>query len=138
MEGGCVCAIVCCWLCRPMREPQCLPHGFFIPPVTSLLLACPLCSALLFSSLSLSVCLSFSLCFFQGKNHSKKLRNFYAGSQQPPAIRIPEVLEAVSQTALSAGPNDSDTSRQVRPELSAVGQRNRTKKEEDGIACEQR
>uniref|UniRef100_A0A672I705 Zinc finger matrin-type protein 3 n=1 Tax=Salarias fasciatus TaxID=181472 RepID=A0A672I705_SALFA len=30
---------------------------------------------------------------YQGKNHSKKLRNFYAGSQQPPAIRIPEVLE---------------------------------------------
>uniref|UniRef100_A0A668TM16 Zinc finger matrin-type protein 3 n=1 Tax=Oreochromis aureus TaxID=47969 RepID=A0A668TM16_OREAU len=30
---------------------------------------------------------------YQGKNHSKKLRNFYAGSQQPPAIRIPEALE---------------------------------------------
>uniref|UniRef100_A0A3B4UVD2 Zinc finger matrin-type protein 3 n=2 Tax=Seriola TaxID=8160 RepID=A0A3B4UVD2_SERDU len=30
---------------------------------------------------------------YQGKNHSKKLRNFYAGSQQPPAIRIPEVLD---------------------------------------------
>ncbi|XP_038857613.1 zinc finger matrin-type protein 3-like [Salvelinus namaycush] len=27
---------------------------------------------------------------YQGKNHSKKLRNFYAGSQQSPAIRIPE------------------------------------------------
>uniref|UniRef100_A0A672I7S7 Zinc finger matrin-type protein 3 n=1 Tax=Salarias fasciatus TaxID=181472 RepID=A0A672I7S7_SALFA len=36
---------------------------------------------------------------YQGKNHSKKLRNFYAGSQQPPAIRIPEVLE----TALYKG-----------------------------------
>ncbi|XP_071403052.1 zinc finger matrin-type protein 3-like, partial [Centroberyx affinis] len=47
-----------------------------------------------------------------GKNHSKKLRNFYAGSQQPPAIRIPEVPE-VGQTALSSGPNDSDTSRQA-------------------------
>uniref|UniRef100_A0A3B3Y6F2 Zinc finger matrin-type protein 3 n=1 Tax=Poecilia mexicana TaxID=48701 RepID=A0A3B3Y6F2_9TELE len=35
---------------------------------------------------------------YQGKNHSKKLRNFYAGSQQPPAIRIPEALEG-------AGPN---------------------------------
>ncbi|KAG7274160.1 hypothetical protein CRUP_013694 [Coryphaenoides rupestris] len=29
-----------------------------------------------------------------GKNHSKKLRNFYAGSQQPTAIRTPEVLES--------------------------------------------
>uniref|UniRef100_A0A8C3FZ69 Zinc finger matrin-type protein 3 n=1 Tax=Cyclopterus lumpus TaxID=8103 RepID=A0A8C3FZ69_CYCLU len=36
---------------------------------------------------------------YQGKNHSKKLRNFYAGSQQPPAIRIPEVLEANGQTS---------------------------------------
>uniref|UniRef100_A0A3P8T7N0 Zinc finger matrin-type protein 3 n=1 Tax=Amphiprion percula TaxID=161767 RepID=A0A3P8T7N0_AMPPE len=35
---------------------------------------------------------------YQGKNHSKKLRNFYAGSQQPPAIRIPDVLEAAGQT----------------------------------------
>uniref|UniRef100_A0A8C2BEL3 Zinc finger matrin-type protein 3 n=1 Tax=Cyprinus carpio TaxID=7962 RepID=A0A8C2BEL3_CYPCA len=34
---------------------------------------------------------------YQGKNHSKKLRNFYAGSQQPPPIRIPEVVEPVSQ-----------------------------------------
>ncbi|KAM3876347.1 uncharacterized protein zmat3 [Diretmus argenteus] len=50
---------------------------------------------------------------YQGKNHSKKLRNFYAGSQQPPAIRIPEALEAVGQTALSSGPNDSDTGRQA-------------------------
>uniref|UniRef100_A0A8C9YX77 Zinc finger matrin-type protein 3 n=1 Tax=Sander lucioperca TaxID=283035 RepID=A0A8C9YX77_SANLU len=33
---------------------------------------------------------------YQGKNHSKKLRNFYAGSQQPPAIRIPEVLEGAA------------------------------------------
>uniref|UniRef100_A0A667X6K3 Zinc finger matrin-type protein 3 n=1 Tax=Myripristis murdjan TaxID=586833 RepID=A0A667X6K3_9TELE len=39
---------------------------------------------------------------YQGKNHSKKLRNFYAGSQQPPAIRIPEVAE-VGQTALYKG-----------------------------------
>uniref|UniRef100_A0A8C3FZ77 Zinc finger matrin-type protein 3 n=1 Tax=Cyclopterus lumpus TaxID=8103 RepID=A0A8C3FZ77_CYCLU len=36
---------------------------------------------------------------YQGKNHSKKLRNFYAGSQQPPAIRIPEVLEQRSNAA---------------------------------------
>lgn len=50
---------------------------------------------------------------FQGKNHSKKLRNFYAGSQQPPAIRIPEALEAAGQTALISGTNDSDTGRQV-------------------------
>uniref|UniRef100_A0A3Q0SY52 Zinc finger matrin-type protein 3 n=1 Tax=Amphilophus citrinellus TaxID=61819 RepID=A0A3Q0SY52_AMPCI len=35
---------------------------------------------------------------YQGKNHSKKLRNFYAGSQQPPAIRIPEALETAGQT----------------------------------------
>lgn len=51
---------------------------------------------------------------FQGKNHSKKLRNFYAGSQQPPAIRIPEALEGAGQTALSSGSNDTDAARQVR------------------------
>ncbi|XP_044218015.1 zinc finger matrin-type protein 3 [Thunnus albacares] len=50
---------------------------------------------------------------YQGKNHSKKLRNFYAGSQQPPAIRIPEVLEADGQTALSSGSTDSDTGKQA-------------------------
>ncbi|XP_051957597.1 zinc finger matrin-type protein 3 [Xyrauchen texanus] len=33
---------------------------------------------------------------YQGKNHSKKLRNFYAGSDQPPPIRLAEV-EPVSQ-----------------------------------------
>uniref|UniRef100_A0A8C2Z9Q0 Zinc finger matrin-type protein 3 n=1 Tax=Cyclopterus lumpus TaxID=8103 RepID=A0A8C2Z9Q0_CYCLU len=42
---------------------------------------------------------------YQGKNHSKKLRNFYAGSQQPPAIRIPEVLEANGQTSVCSGSN---------------------------------
>uniref|UniRef100_A0A3Q3VMS3 Zinc finger matrin-type protein 3 n=1 Tax=Mola mola TaxID=94237 RepID=A0A3Q3VMS3_MOLML len=46
---------------------------------------------------------------YQGKNHSKKLRNFYAGSQQPPAIRIPEALEAAGQTALSSGSTDRVT-----------------------------
>lgn len=58
-----------------------------------------------------------SLCLpllSKGKNHSKKLRNFYAGSQQPPAIRIPEVLEAAGQTAPPSGSTDSDTGRQVR------------------------
>ncbi|XP_073331818.1 zinc finger matrin-type protein 3 [Pagrus major] len=50
---------------------------------------------------------------YQGKNHSKKLRNFYAGSQQPPAIRIPEVLEAAGQTALSSGSNDGDAGKQA-------------------------
>uniref|UniRef100_A0A3Q3DCE3 Zinc finger matrin-type protein 3 n=1 Tax=Hippocampus comes TaxID=109280 RepID=A0A3Q3DCE3_HIPCM len=40
---------------------------------------------------------------YQGKNHSKKLRNFLAGSQQPPAIRIPEVLEA-NATPAPSGP----------------------------------
>ncbi|XP_060890524.1 zinc finger matrin-type protein 3 isoform X1 [Labrus mixtus] len=50
---------------------------------------------------------------YQGKNHGKKLRNFYAGSQQPPAIRIPEVLEGAGQTALSSGSNDSDAGRQA-------------------------
>ncbi|XP_026852732.2 zinc finger matrin-type protein 3 isoform X1 [Electrophorus electricus] len=30
---------------------------------------------------------------YQGKNHSKKLRNFHAGSQQLPPIRIPEEVE---------------------------------------------
>uniref|UniRef100_A0A8C7XZ17 Zinc finger matrin-type protein 3 n=1 Tax=Oryzias sinensis TaxID=183150 RepID=A0A8C7XZ17_9TELE len=39
---------------------------------------------------------------YQGKNHSKKLRNFYAGSKQPPAIRIPEALEGVGQTGFGA------------------------------------
>ncbi|KAL1022469.1 hypothetical protein UPYG_G00028100 [Umbra pygmaea] len=38
---------------------------------------------------------------YQGKNHSKKLRNFYAGSQQPPAIMIPEVVETVSQVPIT-------------------------------------
>ncbi|XP_051966845.1 LOW QUALITY PROTEIN: zinc finger matrin-type protein 3-like [Xyrauchen texanus] len=33
---------------------------------------------------------------YQGKNHSKKLRNFYAGSDQPPPVRLAEV-EPVSQ-----------------------------------------
>ncbi|KAK2835176.1 hypothetical protein Q5P01_015660 [Channa striata] len=50
---------------------------------------------------------------YQGKNHSKKLKNFYAGSQQPPAIRIPEVPEAAGQTALSSGSSDSDAGRQA-------------------------
>uniref|UniRef100_A0A671RDF6 Zinc finger matrin-type protein 3 n=1 Tax=Sinocyclocheilus anshuiensis TaxID=1608454 RepID=A0A671RDF6_9TELE len=40
---------------------------------------------------------------YQGKNHSKKLRNFYAGSQQPPPIRIPEVVEPVSQVSPVVG-----------------------------------
>ncbi|XP_068599549.1 zinc finger matrin-type protein 3 [Brachionichthys hirsutus] len=50
---------------------------------------------------------------YQGKNHSKKLRNFYAGSQQPPAIRIPEALEAPGQTTLSSGSSDCDAGRQA-------------------------
>ncbi|XP_019741378.1 zinc finger matrin-type protein 3 [Hippocampus comes] len=50
---------------------------------------------------------------YQGKNHSKKLRNFLAGSQQPPAIRIPEVLEAAGQTNLISGSSDTDTTRQT-------------------------
>lgn len=53
----------------------------------------------------------------QGKNHSKKLKNFFAGSQQPPAIRIPEIPEAGGQTALSSGSSDSDAGRQVRRAL---------------------
>uniref|UniRef100_A0A8C7Y0A1 Zinc finger matrin-type protein 3 n=1 Tax=Oryzias sinensis TaxID=183150 RepID=A0A8C7Y0A1_9TELE len=43
---------------------------------------------------------------YQGKNHSKKLRNFYAGSKQPPAIRIPEALEGVGQTGFVLGSGD--------------------------------
>ncbi|XP_034035368.1 zinc finger matrin-type protein 3 [Thalassophryne amazonica] len=50
---------------------------------------------------------------YQGKNHSKKLRNFYAGSQQPPAIRITESPEMVGQAALSSGPSNSDTAKQA-------------------------
>ncbi|XP_061096616.1 zinc finger matrin-type protein 3 [Conger conger] len=44
---------------------------------------------------------------YQGKNHSKKLRNFYAGSQQPPPVRIPEALEPVAQQPLATPPADS-------------------------------
>uniref|UniRef100_A0A673GH90 Zinc finger matrin-type protein 3 n=1 Tax=Sinocyclocheilus rhinocerous TaxID=307959 RepID=A0A673GH90_9TELE len=50
---------------------------------------------------------------YQGKNHSKKLRNFYAGSQQPPPIRIPEVVEPVSQQPLATPPTDSGASRVI-------------------------
>ncbi|KAG7488110.1 hypothetical protein MATL_G00031250 [Megalops atlanticus] len=46
---------------------------------------------------------------YQGKNHSKKLRNFYAGSQQPPPIRIPEVIEPASQQPSSTPPTESAT-----------------------------
>ncbi|XP_056459297.1 zinc finger matrin-type protein 3 [Gadus chalcogrammus] len=49
---------------------------------------------------------------YQGKNHSKKLRNFYAGSQQPPGARVLEVLESGGPAPLSAGPGDGDTGRQ--------------------------
>jgi len=54
----------------------------------------------------------------KGKNHSKKLRNFYAGSQQPPAIRIPEVLEVAGQTAVTSGSGDGDAGKQVRSNCS--------------------
>ncbi|XP_061681298.1 zinc finger matrin-type protein 3 isoform X2 [Syngnathoides biaculeatus] len=50
---------------------------------------------------------------YQGKNHNKKLRNFLAGSQQPPAIRIPEVLEVAGQTNLISGSNDGDATSQA-------------------------
>ncbi|XP_014861123.1 PREDICTED: zinc finger matrin-type protein 3 isoform X2 [Poecilia mexicana] len=49
---------------------------------------------------------------YQGKNHSKKLRNFYAGSQQPPAIRIPEALEGAGPNA-GSGAADADGGRQA-------------------------
>ncbi|XP_047231618.1 zinc finger matrin-type protein 3 [Girardinichthys multiradiatus] len=49
---------------------------------------------------------------YQGKNHSKKLRNFYAGSQQPPAIRIPEALEGAGQN-IGSGASDGDGGRQA-------------------------
>uniref|UniRef100_A0A1A8LSK5 Zinc finger matrin-type protein 3 n=1 Tax=Nothobranchius pienaari TaxID=704102 RepID=A0A1A8LSK5_9TELE len=49
---------------------------------------------------------------YQGKNHSKKMRNFYAGSQQPPAIRIPEALEGAGQ-AVGSGSTDSDAGKQA-------------------------
>uniref|UniRef100_A0A671S572 Zinc finger matrin-type protein 3 n=1 Tax=Sinocyclocheilus anshuiensis TaxID=1608454 RepID=A0A671S572_9TELE len=49
---------------------------------------------------------------YQGKNHSKKLRNFYAGSQQPPPIRIPEVVEPVSQD-VPVDPLSKGTSRVI-------------------------
>uniref|UniRef100_A0A8C4ZC17 Zinc finger matrin-type protein 3 n=1 Tax=Gadus morhua TaxID=8049 RepID=A0A8C4ZC17_GADMO len=40
---------------------------------------------------------------YQGKNHSKKLRNFYAGSQQPPGARVLEVLESGGPAPLGLG-----------------------------------
>ncbi|XP_015248812.1 PREDICTED: zinc finger matrin-type protein 3 [Cyprinodon variegatus] len=49
---------------------------------------------------------------YQGKNHGKKLRNFYAGSQQPPAIRIPEATEGAGQS-LGSGASDGDGGRQA-------------------------
>nr|XP_055039477.1 zinc finger matrin-type protein 3 [Misgurnus anguillicaudatus] len=52
---------------------------------------------------------------YQGKNHSKKLRNFYAGSQQPPPIRIPEVVEPVSHQPSSAPPTDSANGNPKQP-----------------------
>ncbi|KAG7250491.1 hypothetical protein CRUP_006196, partial [Coryphaenoides rupestris] len=47
------------------------------------------------------------------QNHSKKLRNFYAGSQQPTAIRTPEVLESGGHAPLSSAPGDGDSGRQA-------------------------
>ncbi|XP_023700091.2 zinc finger matrin-type protein 3 [Paramormyrops kingsleyae] len=46
---------------------------------------------------------------YQGKNHSKKLRNFYAGSQQPPPLRITEAAEPVSLQPLTNPPTESAT-----------------------------
>ncbi|XP_072295491.1 uncharacterized protein zmat3 [Eucyclogobius newberryi] len=45
---------------------------------------------------------------YQGKNHSKKLRNFYAGSQQPPAVRITDAPDANGQTSGSSGEGDAN------------------------------
>lgn len=53
--------------------------------------------------------MTHAFVLLQGKNHSKKLRNFYAGSQQPPPIRIPEEAEPVSQQSLSTPPTDTGT-----------------------------
>lgn len=75
------------------------------------------CTPLHTSNIEIHMLMSASLSLLQGKNHSKKLRNFYAGSQQPPAIRIPEALEGAGQTALSSGSNDGDAGRQVRRSL---------------------
>ncbi|XP_055077529.1 zinc finger matrin-type protein 3 [Periophthalmus magnuspinnatus] len=50
---------------------------------------------------------------YQGKNHSKKLRNFYAGSQQPPAIRITDATETSGQTSNSSGASEGDATRQA-------------------------
>ncbi|XP_062306952.1 zinc finger matrin-type protein 3 [Osmerus eperlanus] len=52
---------------------------------------------------------------YQGKNHSKKLRNFYAGSQQPPPIRIPESTEPVTQQPLPTSSTESVPSKQPVP-----------------------
>lgn len=60
-------------------------------------------------------CSFYCVCLCeQGKNHSKKLRNFYAGSQQPPAIRITDMPENNGQTSNSSGGTECDTSRPVR------------------------
>uniref|UniRef100_A0AAV2L170 U1-type domain-containing protein n=1 Tax=Knipowitschia caucasica TaxID=637954 RepID=A0AAV2L170_KNICA len=45
---------------------------------------------------------------YQGKNHSKKLRNFYAGREQPPAIRITD-----SDTSAQSNTGEGDTTRQL-------------------------
>ncbi|XP_066564953.1 zinc finger matrin-type protein 3 isoform X2 [Amia ocellicauda] len=65
-------------------EPECTLEELCKP------LYCKLCNVTLNSAQQ-------AQAHYQGKNHSKKLRNFYAGSQQPPPIRVPEVVEPVTQ-----------------------------------------
>ncbi|XP_062869345.1 zinc finger matrin-type protein 3 [Trichomycterus rosablanca] len=57
---------------------------------------------------------------YQGKNHSKKLRNFYAGSQQPPPIRVPEDVEPVSQQSLSSPPTEIGTAMGKLPSFTGL------------------
>nr|XP_015216316.1 PREDICTED: zinc finger matrin-type protein 3 isoform X1 [Lepisosteus oculatus] len=53
---------------------------------------------------------------YQGKNHNKKLRNFYAGSQQPPPVRIPaEVVEPVSQQTPAPPADAAASCKQAAP-----------------------
>ncbi|XP_076879544.1 zinc finger matrin-type protein 3 [Brachyhypopomus gauderio] len=58
---------------------------------------------------------------YQGKNHSKKLRHFYAGSQQTAPIRIPEEAEPVSQQPLSSPPSENASVGSKQPPLKGPG-----------------
>ncbi|XP_063057897.1 zinc finger matrin-type protein 3 [Engraulis encrasicolus] len=95
---------------RPPLEEECQTGGAEPDATLEELckpLYCKLCNVTLNSAQQ-------AQAHYQGKNHSKKLRNFYAGSQQPPPIRIPEIAEPVSQQP-NATPTESATCKQPVP-----------------------